>query len=74
VLTVPATAVAYRSEVRGIYVVRDDGALLFRQVRLGRTYGDQIEILAGLDAGERIALDPVAAAVYLKKGQAGGPS
>lgn len=74
VLTVPASAVAYRSEVRGIYVVRDDGSVLFRQVRLGRAYGDQVEVLAGLDAGERIALDPVAAAVYLKKGQAGGPS
>jgi RND family efflux transporter MFP subunit len=74
VLTVPSSAGAYRSEVRGLYVVRDDGSVLFRQVRLGRAYGDQVEILAGLDAGERIALDPVAAAVYLKKALAGSPS
>jgi RND family efflux transporter MFP subunit len=61
-LAIPASAVATRSEVTAVYVVGPDGTLQFRQVRLGRRYGDAVEVLAGLDAGERIARDPVAAA------------
>ena len=65
-LVVPAKAVAYRSEVRAVYVVEEAGRVSFRQVRLGRSRGEGIEILAGLEAGEQVALDPVRAAVYLK--------
>jgi RND family efflux transporter MFP subunit len=66
-LLIPAQAVAYRSEVRGVYVVDEKGRVSLRQVRVGRTLGDRIEVLAGLSAGERVALDPVRAAVYLKE-------
>ena len=52
----------YRSEVTGVYVLEKDLPQL-RQVRIGNRFGDQIEILAGLDSGERIALDPVAAGI-----------
>ena len=41
-----------------------------RQVRLGRRYGDSIEVLAGLSEGETVATDPVAAGIFLKE-QAG---
>ncbi len=71
-LLVPAEAVVYRSEVRGVYVVRDDGLVRFRQVRVGEARGDEVEILAGLDDGETVALDPVRAAVYRKEQAAGG--
>lgn len=71
-LLVPAEAVVYRSEVRGVYVVRGDGTVRFRQVRVGETRGDEVEILAGLDSGETVALDPVRAAVYRKEQEAGG--
>lgn len=66
-LLIPARAVAYRSEVRGVYVVDENGRVSLRQVRVGRTLGEHIEVLAGLSAGERVALDPVRAAVYLKE-------
>ena len=61
-LLVPADAIVYRSEVTGVYVMQKDLPQL-RQVRIGNRFGDQIEILAGLDSGERIALDPVAAGI-----------
>ena len=61
-LLVPADAIVYRSEVTGVYVLEKDLPQL-RQVRIGNRFGDQIEILAGLDSGERIALDPVAAGI-----------
>lgn len=67
-LAVPAQAVVYRSEVVGVYVVKPDGAVTLRQIRPGRlAEDDMIEVLAGLSEGERIALDPVRAGVYLKE-------
>lgn len=65
-LHVPETAIVRRSELTGVYVFAEERVVL-RQVRLGRTYDDNIEILAGLTEGERIATDPVAAGIYLKE-------
>ena len=65
-LLVPTSALLRRSEVTGLYVVDGDGAVRLRQVRAGNTFGDLTEILAGLDAGERIALDTVRAGIYVK--------
>jgi RND family efflux transporter MFP subunit len=68
-LLVPVRAIVYRSEVAGVYVV-DAHGVHFRQVRPGRHYaGDLQEVLAGLSAGERVALDPVRAAILLKNTQ-----
>lgn len=67
-LLVPAQAVVYRSEVAGVYVVDDKGGVRFRQLRLGEAAGTaDSEVLAGLQAGERVALDPVAALAQLKR-------
>jgi hypothetical protein len=63
-LTVPAAAVIRRNELTAVYVVADDGRPRLRQVRLGEPAGEAgVEILAGLAAGERVALDPVRAAI-----------
>ncbi|QDH69193.1 efflux RND transporter periplasmic adaptor subunit [Marilutibacter alkalisoli] len=75
VVRVPYSALVQRGEVSGVYVLADD-RLSLRQVRLGRRSGahvgdggvesdevesDEVEVLAGLKPGERIATDPVAA-------------
>jgi RND family efflux transporter MFP subunit len=65
-LLVPAGALIRRSEVSGVYVVAGDRRVRFRQVRVGNVFGERIEVLAGLEEGERIALDPVRAGIYLK--------
>jgi RND family efflux transporter MFP subunit len=65
-LLVPAICIVYRSEVSGLYVIGDKGPGL-RQVRLGNQFGTQVEVLAGLEPGEQIALDPVAAGISLVK-------
>lgn len=67
-LRIPASAVATRSEVTAVYVVGADGRASFRQVRLGRHLDGEVEVLAGLSAGERIAADPVAATLALGGG------
>ncbi|UCE89501.1 MAG: efflux RND transporter periplasmic adaptor subunit [Pseudomonadota bacterium] len=72
-LVVPASAVVHRSEVTAVYVVGADGEVGFRQVRLGNVAGDNVIVLAGLSEGDRVALDPTAAAVYLQQ-QASGTS
>ena len=61
-LLVPAQAVVRRAEMTGLYVLNAEGRPLLRQVRLGESRGSQIEILSGLKAGERVALEPQAAA------------
>jgi RND family efflux transporter MFP subunit len=58
---VPAKAVIKRSELMAVYVVDKEGHPHLRQVRLGRRQGDNIEVFAGLQAGEIVALDPIAA-------------
>ena len=65
-LLIPANALIRRSEVTGVYVVDEQDRVRLRQVRVGGTYGDRAEILAGLRPGERIATDPVNAGIYLK--------
>jgi RND family efflux transporter MFP subunit len=65
-LLIPTQALLRRSEVTGVYVVSTDGDVRLRQVRAGNTFDEQTEILAGLGAGERVALDPVRAGIYVK--------
>ena len=65
-LLIPAAAVVRRSELSAVYVT-DKEKVSLRQVRLGRRYGESIEILAGLMDGEAVALDPVRAGIWLKE-------
>jgi len=59
---VPTKAVVRRAEMTGLYVIDPNGRPVLRQVRLGRTANDTVEILTGVDTGERVAIDPQAAA------------
>ena len=71
-MVVPAAAVLRRGELTAVYVAADKGFVL-RAVRLGADHGaDGVEIVAGLKAGERVALDPVKAG--LAGAQAGASS
>ncbi|MGD8430777.1 MAG: efflux RND transporter periplasmic adaptor subunit [Ectothiorhodospiraceae bacterium] len=68
-LLVPRDAVLYRSELRAVYVIADDGRPRLRQIRLGELHDDRVEVLAGLSAGERIAADPTAAMAVIAGGR-----
>ncbi len=61
-LAVPARALVQRAEMTGLYVIDPAGRPVLRQVRTGRTQADRTEVLSGVSAGERVALDPQAAA------------
>lgn len=61
-LLIPSSAVVRRSEVVAVYVVGDKGEARLRQVRLGEAAGEsEIEVLAGLNPGEKVALEPIKA-------------
>jgi RND family efflux transporter MFP subunit len=59
-LTVPAGAVLRRGELTAVYAAQE-GRFVLKAVRLGAAQGGAVEVLAGLKAGERVALDPVRA-------------
>jgi RND family efflux transporter MFP subunit len=66
-LVIPASAIIKRSEVTGVYVIDAKNHATLRQVRLGEsTARGEVEVLAGLNPGEVIALDPVKAGIYAK--------
>lgn len=67
-LLIPASAVMRRSEVVAVYVVNEKAQLSLRQVRISETAGEnEVEILSGLSAGERVALDAIKAGMMLKQ-------
>lgn len=66
-LVIPGSAVLRRSEITGVYAVDAKNHVSLRQVRLGEpTAKGEVEVLAGLNPGDVIALDPVKAGIYLK--------
>ena len=69
-LTVPNAAVLRRGEVAAVYVQTTDGRLSLRQLRLGDAVGQgEIEVLAGLVAGDQVVTDPVKAGIQMKAGK-----
>ncbi|MGB0712712.1 MAG: efflux RND transporter periplasmic adaptor subunit [Gammaproteobacteria bacterium] len=69
-LAIPSEAAVRRGEITGVYVVGEDDDVRLRFLRFGKVLEDgSIEVLAGLSAGERIALDPIAAGVRRKEVQ-----
>ena len=69
-LSLPASVIVRRGEVAAVYVQRPDQGLSLRQLRLGETLANgEIEVLAGLTAGERVVTDPVKAAIALQQGK-----
>lgn len=63
-LLLPMSSLVRRSEVVAAYVNGPSG-LALRQLRVGHRIGDRIEVLAGLEPGEKVAADPVAAGLWL---------
>lgn len=69
-LLVPLRSMVERGEVTAVYVVNGDGRTSLRQLRLGRKFENDVEVLAGLSKGERVALDPVSAMKQLRRSEA----
>lgn len=57
-LLIPGDTLVVRSAATQAAVVGQDGVVHFRRLQLGRDYGDKIEVLSGLEAGQRVIVNP----------------
>ncbi|MBU3821543.1 efflux RND transporter periplasmic adaptor subunit [Flavobacteriaceae bacterium XHP0103] len=52
VVLVPQEAIVTKGQLSGIYTVSESNTALLRWLRLGKTFGDQVEVLSGLSPEE----------------------
>ena len=57
-LLIPQTAVIARGQLQGAFVLDDGGIASFRYITLGNPSGAQVEVLAGIQSGEKIVAQP----------------
>ena len=53
---IPQSAVVYEGDTARVWVDTETGALSLRQIRTGRTNGDMVEVISGLNPGERVVV------------------
>ena len=57
-ILVPQSALLHRGQLDAVYIVGNDQVASLRYVTLGRPDGNRVEVLSGLDDGERIVVQP----------------
>ena len=57
-LLIDSETVVQRGQLTGIYIVDSQNIAHFRLLRLGKTFGDSIEVLSGLKEGDRYVKTP----------------
>jgi multidrug efflux system membrane fusion protein len=57
-MLVPQNALIHRGQLNGVYVVGKDNIASLRYVTLGKASANQVEVLSGLENGERIVAQP----------------
>ncbi|MGC2063262.1 MAG: efflux RND transporter periplasmic adaptor subunit [Thermodesulfovibrionales bacterium] len=63
VLSVPKGAVVERGQLTGVYTVNAANIITYRLVRTGKSRGDTVEILSGLNPGDKVIVSGVDKAV-----------
>ena len=56
-LLLPRAAIDRRGQLERVFVVDQDNVARMRLVTTGRAYGDRVEVLSGLDPGERVVVE-----------------
>jgi RND family efflux transporter MFP subunit len=62
-ILVPAVSVVKKGQLEGVYLVTDDGVVVYRLIRSGEAYKDKVTVLSGLRAGDRIITEGISAAI-----------
>jgi RND family efflux transporter MFP subunit len=57
-LLIPRSAVVERGQLQGVYVMDTNQIAGLRYITLGKSAGDQVEVLSGLQAGEKLIAAP----------------
>lgn len=50
---VPLSSIDHKDQLTGLYTISNSNTALLRWVRLGKTYGDKVEVLSGLGKNEQ---------------------
>ena len=62
-IVLPDKAIVEKGQLTGVYAVDQGGIISFRLVRPGSHYGDNVEILSGINANDRVIIDNISRAV-----------
>jgi multidrug efflux pump subunit AcrA (membrane-fusion protein) len=57
-MLIPSTAVIRQGQLTALFVVKDQDIARFRLIRLGKTSQEGVEVLSGLETGERFVARP----------------
>jgi RND family efflux transporter MFP subunit len=57
-VVIPQTAVVERGQLQGVYVLDHDQVASLRYVTVGKSSGNQVEVLSGVQDGERLVTKP----------------
>ena len=58
-MSIPRAALVEHGELEGVYVVNPQGSVEYRLIKAGKSWGEQIEVLSGLNPGDRVAVTQV---------------
>ncbi len=53
-ILVPLSSIYYKDQLTGVFTISSSNTALLRWIRLGKIFGDQVEVLSGLDRSETI--------------------
>lgn len=56
-IAIPAKAMVQRGQLQGVYVVDSTNIARLRLIQVGKSYGERVEVLAGLRDGEQILVE-----------------
>lgn len=62
-LLVPEKAIVNKGQLTGVYVFDDKGLITYRVIKKGKRYGNTVEVLTGLKAGEKVIVEGVDKAI-----------
>ena len=52
-LLIPETALVKQGQLTGVYTIGTENVAILRWLRIGKTFGNQVEVLSGLSANEK---------------------
>ena len=55
---IPASAVVHQGQLTGVFIVDEKNVAHFRLIRTGREFGDQVEVISGIQDGTRLVSAP----------------
>jgi RND family efflux transporter MFP subunit len=58
-ISILRAALVEHGELEGVYVVNSQGSVEYRLIKAGKSWGERVEVLSGLNPGDRVAVTQV---------------